>query len=48
MDVDQSVLASFFLRTAAGRYDLDGPDQLIRLLVRMTRNKLASAARKQY
>jgi RNA polymerase sigma factor (sigma-70 family) len=48
MDVAQSVLASFFLRSAAGQYDLDNPNQLVRLLVRMTRNKLASAARKQY
>jgi len=48
MDICQSVLSSFFLRAAAGEYDLDQPDQLIRLLVTMTRNKLASAARKQY
>jgi RNA polymerase sigma-70 factor (ECF subfamily) len=47
MDVCQSVLASFFLRTAAGEYDLDQPAQLIGLLVRMARNKLASAARAQ-
>jgi RNA polymerase sigma factor (sigma-70 family) len=48
MDVVQSVLASFFLRTAAGEYDLDSPEQLTGLLVQMARNKLASAARKQY
>jgi RNA polymerase sigma-70 factor (ECF subfamily) len=48
MDVVQSVLASFFLRTAAGEYDLDSPEQLGALLVQMSRNKLASAARKQY
>jgi RNA polymerase sigma-70 factor (ECF subfamily) len=47
MDVCQSVLASFFVRTAAGQYDLNGPEQLLRLLVRMTRNKVASAARGQ-
>ena len=47
MDVCQSVLASFFLRTAAGEYDLDQPEQLVGLLVRMARNKLASAARRQ-
>ncbi len=47
MDVCQSVLASFFLRTAAGEYDLDQPEQLIGLLVKMARNKLASAARRQ-
>ena len=48
MDIAQSVLASFFIRTAAGEYDLETPAQLVRLLVTMTRNKLASAARKQY
>jgi RNA polymerase sigma-70 factor (ECF subfamily) len=48
MDVVQSVLASFFLRTAAGEYDLDSPQQLTALLVHMARNKLASAARKYY
>jgi RNA polymerase sigma-70 factor (ECF subfamily) len=48
MDVVQSVLASFFLRTAAGEYDLHSTEQLTGLLVQMTRNKLASAARKQY
>lgn len=46
MDICQSVLASFFLRAAAGQYDLRAPDQLVRLLVVMARNKLASQARK--
>jgi RNA polymerase sigma-70 factor (ECF subfamily) len=45
MDVSQSVLASFFVRVAIGEYDLDCADQLVRLLVVMTRNKLASRAR---
>jgi RNA polymerase sigma-70 factor (ECF subfamily) len=45
MDVCQSVLGSFFLRAAAGQYDLERPEQLVRLLVTMARNKLASAAR---
>jgi RNA polymerase sigma-70 factor (ECF subfamily) len=48
MDVCQSVLASFFVHTAAGAYDLDDPNQLLGLLVTMARNKLASAARAQY
>ena len=48
MDVCQSVLGSFFLRAAAGQYDLERPEQLVRLLVTMTRNKLASAARSQH
>jgi RNA polymerase sigma factor (sigma-70 family) len=48
MDVCQSVLASFFLRTAAGEYELEDPRQLLKLLVTMARNKLASAARRQH
>jgi RNA polymerase sigma-70 factor (ECF subfamily) len=48
MDVCQSVLGSFFLRAAAGEYDLEQPEQLVRLLVTMARNKLASAARGQH
>jgi RNA polymerase sigma factor (sigma-70 family) len=47
LDVCQSVLASFFVRTAAGQYDLEEPAQLIKLLVTMARNKLASEARRQ-
>jgi DNA-directed RNA polymerase specialized sigma24 family protein len=45
VDVCQSVLASFFVRAAAGQYDLDDPSQLIALLVRMAQNKLAGLAR---
>jgi RNA polymerase sigma factor (sigma-70 family) len=45
MDVCQSVLASFFVRTAAGQYDLDRPEQLVSLLVTIARNKVVSAAR---
>jgi RNA polymerase sigma-70 factor (ECF subfamily) len=47
LDVCQSVLASFFVRTAAGQYDLQRPEQLVKLLVTMARNKLISAARRQ-
>jgi RNA polymerase sigma factor (sigma-70 family) len=45
-DICQSVMASFFVRTAAGQYDLDRPDQVLGLLVSMARNKVASAARR--
>jgi RNA polymerase sigma-70 factor (ECF subfamily) len=48
MDVCQSVLMSFFVRAAAGQYELDRPEQLLKLLVTMTRNKLASAARREH
>jgi RNA polymerase sigma-70 factor (ECF subfamily) len=47
MDVCQSVLASFFVRAAAGAYDLDQPDQLRKLLVGMARKKLLFQVRKQ-
>ena len=46
-DISQSVLASFFVRAASGQYDLEQPAQLVKLLVGMTRNKLAFQARKQ-
>ena len=47
MDVCQSVLASFFVRAATGQYDLERPEQLVRLLVAMARNKVANQARRQ-
>lgn len=47
MDVCQSVLASFFVRAAAGQYDLSEPGQLVRLLVVMARHKVARRARDQ-
>jgi RNA polymerase sigma-70 factor (ECF subfamily) len=46
MDVCQSVWGSFFVRTAAGQYDLDRPEQMLALLVKMAQNKLVSAARR--
>ena len=46
-DVCQSVLASFFLRAAAGQYDLETPGQLLRLLGAMARNKIINQAAKQ-
>lgn len=46
-DVCQSVLASFFARTALGQYELQTPERLVSLLVVMTRNKVAAAARWQ-
>jgi RNA polymerase sigma factor (sigma-70 family) len=47
MDVCQSVLASFFLRAAAGQYELTTPDQLLRLLAVMARNKLGHQVARQ-
>jgi RNA polymerase sigma-70 factor (ECF subfamily) len=48
MDICQSVLASFFVRAAAGQYDLAEPAQLVALLTRMAQNKLAMHARSHY
>src|SRR5262249_29531704 len=45
-DVCQSVMASFFVRAAAGQFDLEQPDQLLRLLVVMARRKLSEQVRR--
>jgi RNA polymerase sigma-70 factor (ECF subfamily) len=47
LDICQSVLGSFFVRAAAGQYEIAGPEQLLRLLVRMARNKVINHARKE-
>jgi RNA polymerase sigma-70 factor (ECF subfamily) len=47
MDICQSVLANFFVRVHAGQFELDKPEQLLRLLVTMARNRLLDQARKQ-
>lgn len=46
MDICQSVLANFFIRAAAGQFDLEKPEQLLKLLVTMARNKLLNQAQK--
>jgi RNA polymerase sigma-70 factor (ECF subfamily) len=45
-DICQAVFLSFFVRAAAGQYDLRRPQDLVRLLVRMARNKVAGQARR--
>src|SRR5687767_7168355 len=47
MDICQSVMGSFFLRAALGEYSLDRPEDLVRLLISMTRNKVVDATRRQ-
>jgi RNA polymerase sigma-70 factor (ECF subfamily) len=47
MDICQSVMKSFFFRAGLGQYELDTPDQLLRLLATMARNKLANEANHQ-
>jgi RNA polymerase sigma-70 factor (ECF subfamily) len=48
MDICQSVLGSFFIRAATGQYKLETPEQLLKLLTTMARNKLISQARRQH
>src|SRR5436189_4302318 len=47
MDICQSVMGSFFLRAALGEYHINRPEDLIRLLISMTRNKVVDATRRQ-
>src|SRR5262245_15959970 len=47
MDICQSVMASFFVQAACGRYDLEEPGQVVNLLIAMARNKLAFAVRRE-
>jgi RNA polymerase sigma-70 factor (ECF subfamily) len=45
-DIWQSVIGNFFVRAAAGQFDLDNPIQLLKLLKRMAQNKLIDKSRK--
>jgi RNA polymerase sigma factor (sigma-70 family) len=47
MDICQSVFAIFFVRAAAGEYELDRPERLIQLLATMARNRVTDHARQQ-
>ena len=46
-DICQSVLTHFFVRVAAGQFDLEDPRQLLKLLVTMACNKVRDQVRKQ-
>lgn len=46
IDLCQSVLGSFFVRVAAGQYEIEAPGGLMKLLLAMTRNKVREKARK--
>src|SRR5271165_228884 len=48
MDLCQSVLGSFFVRIAAGHYEVESPAGLMKLLIVMTRNKVREKARRKY
>jgi DNA-directed RNA polymerase specialized sigma24 family protein len=47
MDICQSVMASFFVRAVAGQFELETPQDLVKLLVVMARRKLAFHVRKE-
>jgi RNA polymerase sigma factor (sigma-70 family) len=40
LDICQSVLANFFVRAAAGQFEIEHPEQLRKLLTTMARNRL--------
>jgi DNA-directed RNA polymerase specialized sigma24 family protein len=46
-DICQSVLASFFVRLAAGQYQIDTKEDLLNLLVTMAQHKIANQARRE-
>ena len=46
IDICQSVLAGFFVRTAAGQYDIQTPEDLLKLLITMARNRIVDWARR--
>ena len=47
VDISQSVLTSFFARASSGQFEIETPEQLVSLLIGMTRNKLAFQVRRQ-
>lgn len=46
LDVCQSVLGNFFARVAVGQFDIDKPEQVLKLLVTMAHNKLNDQVRR--
>lgn len=46
LDICQSVMCSFFVRAAAGQFELAEPGQLVGLLVKMAQNKLYMQVRR--
>lgn len=47
VDICQSVLANFFVRAAAGQFDLESREDLMALLSQMVRNKVIDHARRE-
>jgi RNA polymerase sigma-70 factor (ECF subfamily) len=48
VDICQSVMGDFFARAALGQFELATPEDLIKLLATMARNKLLGHVRKQH
>jgi RNA polymerase sigma-70 factor (ECF subfamily) len=46
-DICQAVLANFFVRAADGQFELNQPDELLRLFVAMARNRVLDESRRQ-
>ena len=46
-DICQSVWGAFFVRAAAGQFDLECPEQLVKLLAAMARNRFLNHTRDQ-
>ena len=47
MDICQSVLGNFFVRAASGQFDVETPEELLKLLGTMARNKVTDHARRE-
>ena len=47
IDICQSVLANFYMRTALGEFAIEGPEQLLALLTTMARNRLQDHVNRQ-
>jgi RNA polymerase sigma-70 factor (ECF subfamily) len=47
VDICQSVLGNFFVRMVGGQFEVEQPEQLIKLLVTMARNRLRNHADQQ-
>lgn len=47
MDICQSVLGNFFFRAAGGEFELETPDQVLKLLSAMVRNRVIDVVRRQ-
>lgn len=47
MDISQSVFGNFFVRAVYGEFDLEHPEQLLKLLSRMATNKVIDRHRRE-